>query len=267
MARRGGVGTVAIVSTLAMVARLATAGPVAGGWMQASTGEFQGVVWVLSGYGSDGLTKAPLAGTRIDLMFENERLAGSSGCNSFTAAYTLEGTALQVGPVAATRRACEPTIMQQEGDVLRILESVESMTIVSERLTLSGPAGALAFVAAGAPSMVGTWEMTGYNNRKQAVVSKKIGTVVTATWSADGRVSGAAGCNDYSGAYELNGTVVKIGPLVSTQKACTDPEVESQERLFLQALQASTRVELRGDILRLRDAAGATQATFVRQDP
>ncbi len=39
---------------------------------------------------------------------------GSGGCNNFTGGYRLEGAILDLGPLAATQKACPPAIMNQE---------------------------------------------------------------------------------------------------------------------------------------------------------
>lgn len=39
---------------------------------------------------------------------------GSGGCNAFTGGYTLDGATLTFGPLASTRKACPPAIMNQE---------------------------------------------------------------------------------------------------------------------------------------------------------
>lgn len=42
------------------------------------------------------------------------RVVGDSGCNRYQGAYHVAGTALQVGPLAGTRRACPDALMRQE---------------------------------------------------------------------------------------------------------------------------------------------------------
>jgi putative lipoprotein len=39
---------------------------------------------------------------------------GFGGCNNFTGRYTLDGRALSLGPLASTKKACPPAIMDQE---------------------------------------------------------------------------------------------------------------------------------------------------------
>lgn len=66
----------------------------------------------------------------------------------------------------------------------------------------------------------------------------------TLTFGADGRISGSASCNNYSGSYALDrGALNFASALVSTQKACV-PSLMDQERRFLAILGAARQVEL-----------------------
>jgi heat shock protein HslJ len=71
----------------------------------------------------------------------------------------------------------------------------------------------------------------------------------------EGRASGHAGCNRFTGAYELAGERLTFGPLAGTLMACPPP-LEAVERAYLAALArvASWRVE--EDALVLLDADG-----------
>ena len=66
----------------------------------------------------------------------------------------------------------------------------------------------------------------------------------TLTFGADGRISGSASCNHYSGSYALDrGALSFTSALVATQKACV-PSLMDQERRFLAILAAASRIEL-----------------------
>jgi len=66
----------------------------------------------------------------------------------------------------------------------------------------------------------------------------------TLTFDADGRISGSASCNQYSGSYVLDrGALSFTSALVATQKACV-PSLMDQERRFLAILGAARRIEL-----------------------
>jgi len=60
-------------------------------------------------------------------------------------------------------------------------------------------------------------------------------------FKADGAINGHAGCNRFFGQYELEGDVLKIGPLASTKMACEDMKAE---QAFMQVLQETRRIEL-----------------------
>jgi heat shock protein HslJ len=70
---------------------------------------------------------------------------------------------------------------------------------------------------------------------------------------ADTRASGSTGCNGFSGGYQLSGDSLQFGQLVSTLRACADPELNRQERGFLDALGATRVWRITGNTLVLSD--------------
>ena len=65
-------------------------------------------------------------------------------------------------------------------------------------------------------------------------------TEITATFdSAEGQVTGSAGCNSYSGGYEVEGDNLSIpGPIISTEMSCGE-QIDKQEYEYLATLQAA----------------------------
>jgi copper homeostasis protein (lipoprotein) len=110
-----------------------------------------------------------------------------------------------------------------------------------------------------------TWEVTGVNNGKQAVVSVLEGSSLTLSFSRDGTVSGSAGCNRYSGRFTSDGEKVTLQPLASTRKTCPQPAgLMEQETALLRALQGSATARMDDDRLELRDAQGALMVSASR---
>jgi heat shock protein HslJ len=108
------------------------------------------------------------------------------------------------------------------------------------------------------------WQVTSYNNGKEAVVSVLSGTELTAAFESKGRLVGHAGCNRYQAPYEADGDSVSIGPPAVTRMHCAEPEgVMDQERLFLVALQQAAHRTFDGERLELRTANGALAVTLV----
>ncbi len=69
------------------------------------------------------------------------------------------------------------------------------------------------------------------------------GSTITIAFE-DGHVSGSAGCNSYSGEYQVDGKRIEFGMLASTLMACVDPAMMEQETMFLQFLGNAQRFEL-----------------------
>jgi heat shock protein HslJ len=63
------------------------------------------------------------------------------------------------------------------------------------------------------------------------------GTIITATFE-DGQVHGSAGCNTYSGSYQVTDDTIEVGVIAITEMFCMEPEgVMDQETMFVQFLQ------------------------------
>ncbi len=81
------------------------------------------------------------AGGSASATFADGRVSGSTGCNRFTAAYTLEGDQLELGMIASTRMACAPPLLALEQAYVAALGRVARWRIEGEDLTLSDAQG------------------------------------------------------------------------------------------------------------------------------
>lgn len=71
--------------------------------------------------------------SRITVMFaEDGRIAGSSGCNRYSAVMSEEGDTLSVSNAVSTRMACAPALMQQEQRFLQALRDTTAMYKLSD---------------------------------------------------------------------------------------------------------------------------------------
>lgn len=82
---------------------------------------------------------------RVSMAFdaEEQRVFGRSGCNRYTASYSLEGDVLTIGTAAATKMACPEAMMTVEDRFLRMLDGVLSVAIEAgtKRLMLTAADG------------------------------------------------------------------------------------------------------------------------------
>jgi heat shock protein HslJ len=110
-----------------------------------------------------------------------------------------------------------------------------------------------------------SWEVTAYRKADGTTAQILEGTRLSADFSAEGRVSGSAGCNRYFASYTVSGDSISIDRAGATRKFCTDPNgVMEQETMFLNALTSSTRFRLSGKQLELLDADGAVTVALTR---
>jgi heat shock protein HslJ len=105
-----------------------------------------------------------------------------------------------------------------------------------------------------------TWTLTTIASG-DAVSTVLNGTEVTAEFTADGSVSGSAGCNRYSGSYTWTGDQLSFSALASTKMACAD-DVMAQESAFLASMEQVAGYVIDGTQLQLLDKAGAMLLGF-----
>lgn len=82
--------------------------------------------------------------------------------------------------------------------------------------------------------------------------------VATATFSADGMVSGNAGCNQYSGSYEQSGSSLGVAQLAMTRKFCVEDNAMEIENAFSGAFVLVSSWAMINGYLVLKDHNGNT---------
>jgi heat shock protein HslJ len=193
----------------------------------------------------------------VTVSFEAGRVQGFSGCNQFMGSYTLEGETLVLGMLGGTMRACPEPAMSAENLFLKSFSGALNVNVAGVDLTLTPANGgdALRFEREAPPRLEGIqWEVTGYNNGRQAVVSPMVGTRLT-LMVRDGQVSGDGGCNRFHGSFTVEGHALTVRPLTTTRKVCEDA-VMAQKREFLSALETATTWEIVRGMLDVHRADG-----------
>jgi heat shock protein HslJ len=113
--------------------------------------------------------------------------------------------------------------------------------------------------ACGAPESLlegKNWILTSYivDGENRSVLPD---TEVTILFESDtGEISGIAGCNHYTGSYEIEGRSLNIpGPIAATEMWCGD-EIGRQEQEYLEVLLRVKSFEITGDTLRIDSSKG-----------
>lgn len=219
----------------------------------------EGIPWVLS----SGVTAGGWQTIAPSAFFEDGRMSGSTGCNRYTTGYTLDGDALTIEQVAQTQIACAPRAEAVQAEFLAALAKAAAWTSDGTALSLLDSDGneVLGFTVA---SPVGAWRATSFL-QGDAVSGAIAGTDITATFDADGNLSGSAGCNNYTATFTTDKSAITITQPASTKKACVDPEgVMEQESDYLAALPKAKSFRVEGGTLELLTETGTFVATYAK---
>jgi heat shock protein HslJ len=117
-----------------------------------------GISWTMDSFtGDDNMVEPMLAGTQITAIFtagdnlSSGTVSGSTGCNDYTASFTLEGNSIDIFDLEKTEAQCDnpPGIMSQEQRFVSALTVADSFLVNGDTLQINYNSGesALNFVA------------------------------------------------------------------------------------------------------------------------
>ena len=256
-----------LVALLALMAGCTMVGGGSGGSGGSGARDtLDGTAWVVTRlHGARPETPSAPAPT---MRFEHGRIAGSDGCNRYGAGYrSADDSFGLLGNMVGTKRMCPDAQMRTASAFAAALNGARALRHEGGQLLLLDDSGApLLTLVRDSQELASTrWRVTGYNNGRQAVVSVIGGTELTMDFGADGRVSGSAGCNDFTAGYRQDGAKLSITAPASTRRACARPEgVMAQEASFLGALAMVDHARVEGGQLELRSAGGELAVSLER---
>jgi heat shock protein HslJ len=79
-------------------------------------------------------------------------------------------------------------------------------------------------------------------------------------------VTGNAGCNQFSGEAKVAGNSLRLGPLISTRRACVDQARMDREQRFLDAVERTRSWRIDQGHLVLLNTEGAELLRLARQE-
>lgn len=193
-----------------------------------------------------------IATSPATMRFADDRVSGTTGCNSYGAGYSQSGTGLAISQAAMTAMACTVDgVMAQEQSFGAALAAVAAVRTAGTGLELLDSGQQVVFTLAPVENkpLEGTaWQLSGIIT-KDAVASPVAGSNVTMQLGG-GKLSGKA-CNNFSGQVIIDGANFKAGPLMSTKMACPSKEESAQETQMLTILQSATTFSIEASKLSL----------------
>ena len=106
----------------------------------------EGALWQAAGINNGRGGVVSTATTQLaTARFENGKVSGHAGCNTFNASYEITGDRITIGPAMTTRMHCEEPagIMDQEQEYLQALSRAHVYTLADSRLELRDAGGSL----------------------------------------------------------------------------------------------------------------------------
>ena len=87
---------------------------------------------------------SPIAGAEPSIAFHADgTLDGFGGCNQFGGGYSVDGSAIAIGPLHSTLMSCSEEIDTQEVQLLTALDAATTWTVSGNQLELRDDSGAL----------------------------------------------------------------------------------------------------------------------------
>jgi heat shock protein HslJ len=234
---------------------------------------------LLTYYNGNNAMVSVLSGSNITAIFTPDgRINGSSGCNGYSALYSLNGQTLGISQVKSTKMACDPEIMVQENQYLALLQKVNTYEMNGDQMVLytvlgqkilqfkKGHAGTISppksTPSTSPRTLVGAWVLKSYTDGKGGAVPVMAAAPVTAKFLADGSLSGSSGCNQYSTTYSTSGESISISQAAATTRMACEPAVMVQETAYLTILPKAGKFVIFGDSMTLYDSTGSVLLSY-----
>ena len=231
-----------VVLTLLVLAGCGDRGSSAPGSTGKAGSDLDGTSWIATSVRERGQDRPLASGSTLRVGFSDGKIAVEAGCNHIGGGYTLSHGQLTTDSLASTDMGCEQALLDQDtwlagtvfgspltarrdGDTLRL--SRPGLEIVLTDRRVASP---------DAPLQGTAWLLDGV--RQGSTVSSLPQGVHTPTLqiAADGTVRLHTGCNSGGTQATVHGSVLSLGPVVTTKMACADPAGQQLESAVLQVL-------------------------------
>lgn len=184
----------------------------------------------------------PMGRGPLLVRFGQDRLSAATGCNGMGGQFLSGEGWLYTPMLISTMMGCDPRLMAQEQAIGAALSGHQIIRSGPEgAMILGGEGGQIALVRAGDCPDCG--EMDGNEPTPALALSgawdiRQIGAASVQSdrpyrlQFADGRMSGYAGCNGFSGSYAVTAQTLTFGSIGATRMACMDQGGQDERRVF-----------------------------------
>jgi heat shock protein HslJ len=218
-----------------------------------------GAEWVLESVRA----RETIRWSRVTLGFEDGRIRGIGGCNTFGGAYEVNGAGLRIPSIESTLMLCHDPmgVMEQEIEYYSTLsEDGLTFRIASDRLEIADAQGRTVLLFSRREpfdvtpdDLIGTsWRLLSINGAPPPE-----GATPGITFGDSGEFSGYTGCRGLEGLYDAHDDEIRVAYLEVTSLDCVRPEPYILlEHLFLGAITSPSNFNIIDDRLELHRQAG-----------
>ncbi len=221
--------------------------------------------WDVAALINDSLALAvPVESSSLTATITDTEINGSSGCNSYMGAASIDGSSVSFGPLAGTLMACaEPEVMDQEQVFVTLLQSVDQWETTSDGVDLKVDGDTVIQLVAVDTNLADTtWDVVAVNNQSGGVQSVVDGSAPTLIFDEESGVTGSTGCNNFFGSYSTDGDTIAFSGIGATEMYCAD--TADQEMWILAALDEATAYVVTSQTLEFFDESGSRLLTASR---
>src|SRR5690554_3973304 len=190
----------------------------------------------------------------IGFRLEAGKVSGFAGCNNFMGSYTItEGNKMEFSSMAATKMACFTTTFDEQ-IFIRAFDKIDAYSFNNDKLELLSNGEVVATFNKSekelAPVVEKYWKLKTLEGKEVGFASDQDQEVHFILKDHNKTVVGYAGCNSFSGDYNLsNNNTIEVSKLRSTLRVC--PDASFKEDAFLKVFSTPTTYQVDGDALTL----------------
>jgi heat shock protein HslJ len=232
-----------------------------------------GALWVLVALGDVDEPLPPVEGSNFTAQFSRNPdapsgvVAGTTGCNEYSAAYTANLNEIKINlPDMTDRQVCSPGLEEQEQQFFLGMNAAREYSILGNTLFMPYDEGRQVLVFAATQTQVagkrplsdldGTQWYLHFINDSPIIPGTTIDALFTINPDgAAGRIAGSAGCNTYNAAFTQE---IGVQTSLSSSSICFTPDgVMDQENNYLNALNRAYGYWLTNNQLVINTGLGA----------
>lgn len=218
--------------------------------------------WVLKSFNGQDANKIftrKLPTLNIDQT--TSQISGFGGCNGISGTFSYKMGVFSAPNMISTMMFCEDA--SQEPQLVKMLGETNKVEVINGILTFRQNGKVVAEYTKGIDpeSLKGEWSLQSINGKDASSLFGQERFPSIDFFTSENKISGNAGCNRYNATYQLEGTLLTVGPVASTRMTCQHIDGENQ---FIKALSETSSIVVSANTITL-SKAGKETLKFVKK--